>query len=86
MRFNLTFESHTNLTPTCKTYIKNNLNPTFGNDDEEVYSLSYTLEMLEEEIALNFGNEIFGITNNDIDLLKKLSDENVDYITLYNKL
>jgi len=86
MRFNLTFESHTNLTLTCETYIKNNLNPTFWNDDEEVYSLSYTLEMLEEEIALNFGNEIFGITNNDIDLLKKLNDENVDYITLYNKL
>jgi len=86
MRFDLTFESHTNLTPTCKTYIKNNISPTFWNEDEEIYSLSYTLEMLEEEIALNLGMEIFGITNKDIEILKKLSDENVDYITLYNKL
>lgn len=86
MKFNLTFESHVKISATCKTYIKNHISPTFWNEDEEIYSLSYTLEMLEEEISLNLGEEIFGITKADLETLKKLSDESVDYITLYNKL
>lgn len=73
-------EYQPNLTAECLTYIGNNINPVFENDSTAIYSLNYVLEALNEELEQNNDQEIFGISKADISELKKLENEQVDYI------
>lgn len=75
-----TTEYNPALTQECKTYIRNNIGATLESDDSGVYSLDYVYEELSGEIEQNGGEEIFGISLADVELLKKLHDEKVDYI------
>lgn len=69
-----------NLTATCKTYIENNLKPSFESNDTNIYDLEYILEELSFEIEQNEGKDIFGITNNDIEELEKLMTDQIEYV------
>jgi hypothetical protein len=75
-----TTEYNPAISETCKTYIYNNLKPVHQNEDTSIYSLNYVFEELSDLIAHNDGEEIFGITLKDIEVLEKLIDEIVDYI------
>lgn len=67
------------ISETCKTYVSNNINPTFSNDYTSIYGLVYVIESLEEEVD-QAGEEVFGIKYEDIEVLKKLEKEDVTYI------
>jgi hypothetical protein len=73
-------EYQPNLTEECKTYISNNINPVYTGEDTDIYSIEYVYEALNEELGLNNGEEIFGISLPDIKELDKLINEQVDYI------
>jgi hypothetical protein len=73
-------EYNPQISETCKTYIANNINPVFSNEDTDIYGLDYVIEVLEEEINQNDNKDIFGIELKDIETLRKLNDENVSYI------
>jgi len=73
-------EYQPNLTEECKTYISNNINFVFSGEDTDIYALDYVYETLNEEVDQNAGEEIFGISLQDIAILKSLIDEKVDYI------
>ncbi len=75
-----TTEYQPKLSETCETYIHNYITPAYSNDSTAIYSLDYVLESLEEEISQNDNQEIFGIELKDIQLLKQLEAENVNYI------
>jgi hypothetical protein len=75
-----TTEYNPALTKECKTYIRNNIGATLESDDSGVYSLDYVYEELSSEIDQNGGEEIFGISLADIELLNKLHEEKVNYI------
>ena len=66
----------------CKTYISNNINAVFSFDsnETEMYALDYVFETLNEEISQNNGENIFGISEEDMKVLKGLVNENVSYI------
>lgn len=66
----------------CKTYISNQINEVFSFDSNKtkMYALDYVYETLSEEIEQNNGEEIFGISLDDMKVLKGLVDENVSYI------
>lgn len=68
------------ITEECKTYISNNIKPVYQNEDTSIYALDYVHEELTNEIALNEGQEIFGISLKDIEVLDQLMNEIVDYI------
>ena len=68
------------ISETCQSYIFNNINPVFENDSTAIYGLDYVIEVLEDEISQNDNKEIFGIELKDIEVLKKLNAENVNYI------
>jgi hypothetical protein len=64
----------------CQTYIGNNINFVYSGEDTDIYALDYVYETLSEEVDQNGGEEIFGISLQDIAILKSLIDEKVDYI------
>lgn len=68
------------ITETCKTYISNNIKPVYQNEDTSIYALDYVYEELSDMIAQNDGEEIFGVSLKDIEVLDKLINELVDYI------
>jgi hypothetical protein len=60
----------------CKTYISNNINFVYSGEDTDIYSLDYVIESLK--IAKE--EKIFNAPKSDIKELKKLYNEEVDYI------
>ncbi len=60
----------------CQTYISNNINPVYTGEDTDIYYLDYVIESLQ--IAKE--EKIFDISKTDKKELKKLWDEEVDYI------
>jgi hypothetical protein len=75
-----TTEYNPEISETCKTYISNNVVPSFSSEDTDIYSLDYISEVLK--IQMNEGNEevIFNLPSNDMKVLQNLIDEKVDYI------
>lgn len=75
-----TTEYNPEISETCKTYISNNVGPSFSSEDTDIYSLDYISEVLK--IQMNEGNEevIFNLPSNDMKVLQNLIDEKVDYI------
>lgn len=78
MRFFIEFQPA--ISQECKTYIKTHLKPIYNNEESSLWDLLYIYETLDQEISLNNQEEIFGIKLKDIEELKKLVDEEVDYI------
>lgn len=73
-------EYQPNLTKTCKTYIENNITPSFNAEETNVYNLDYVCEVLKSK--MNEGNEevIFKLLSKDMEVLQSLVNEKVDYI------
>ena len=84
MKITLIYETAPMLSETCKGYIKRHLTPIFWNEDEQVHAVDYTFDILSDEIEGKGGEEVFGITMEDIKVLTELVKENVDYIILTN--
>jgi hypothetical protein len=60
----------------CQAYIIDNINFVYSGEDTDIYSLDYVIESLQ--IAKE--EKIFNISKADKKELKKLWDEEVDYI------
>ncbi len=68
------------ITETCKTYISNNINPVYQNEDTSIYALDYVYEELSQLVNDNDNETILGVSFADIEALDKLMNELVDYI------
>jgi ribosomal protein S3AE len=78
-----TIDYQPEISETCKTYINNNLTPTFSNDYTSIFNTLYVIDKLQEEID-HAGEEVFGIKNADINKLKRLEKQDIPYIELTN--
>jgi hypothetical protein len=66
------------LSQECLTHIGLHIEPSMYNYETSVYALDYLYETLTERLGDE--EELFGITSNDMAVLKQLIDEKVDYI------
>lgn len=73
-------EYQPNLTETCKTYIKNNITPSFSAEETNMYNLDYVCEELKNQMDKGNQEVIFGLPSKDMEVLQNLINEQVDYI------
>jgi hypothetical protein len=74
-------EANPNISETCKTYIINNLSATDSSDEYSVYALDYVLETLADELSQNNGEDIFGISQKDLNEIENLLfKQKIDFI------
>ena len=75
-----TIEYQPQISNECLTFIANNIDPLYTNEDTDIYVIDYTYEALSELVNDNGGEEILGISLQDLSMLKSLIDQGVSYI------
>ena len=75
-----TIEYQPKISNECSTFIANNINPVYTNEDTDIYAIDYVHEELSQLVNDNGGEEILGISLQDLSILRNLIDEKVSYI------
>lgn len=75
-----TIEYQPQISNECSTFIANNIDPIYTNQDTDIYVIDYTYEALSQLVSDNGGEEILGISLQDLSVLKSLIDQGVSYI------